>query len=311
VFKMVVSEPLLICSNGDGKLRVFAMEYDQLYPLACLSGNTKLPFNFSVTRDNKYLSSYVNEEKCIRVWDLEVFDKYLNIPCPSLYTSSMNEKDNKSLLYVGNIGDIGIYNIEQNIVVSNFVAHSDFVSSIKHVSENQFYTSSGDQSIKFWDLRNLNSCVSEFNGHQSMIFGMELLNNGIVASYSADMKLILWNQYGIMGGLNLEYPIVRLGKTQDKIVVQGNDFFDIYDYNGNIMTTVADHEGPITSLYTTDNFIFTGSTDRKMKAWDNNGNLLNTYGHKSQVNSIVVSQNNSIITGTLDGSINHWSFNFN
>jgi len=110
-----------------------------------------------------------------------------------------------------------------------------------------------------------------------MVFGMDTLSNGLNYSYSADMNVIIWNESRIISQINLDFPISRIEKTSRNLVIQGNNFFDIYDFHGNEIENVMGHEGQITCLYTTENEIFTGSTDRKIKVWDSEVKLFHNY----------------------------------
>lgn len=220
---------------------------------------------------------------------------------------SFTDNGNTTLYASSLEGKVAMWDVKSGQMIAHFNAHEDLINSVKVFSQDYFYTASYDTSVKLWDCRNLSSPVYTFNGHESMIFGLEVSPyDRLVLSHSADGKVILWNgeDCKIIGEIKVDYIINRILRTNSTIGIQENHFVELYNYGGNRIESFNGHEGNlITSFHTYNNTFFTGSIDRTVKMFNETGKELSTFvGHKAQINAMHV-HNRWLYTGGSDGAI--------
>jgi len=137
---------------------------------------------------------------------------------------------------------------------------------------------------------------------------LSFLKENKIISYSGDGTVLIWD--GVNGNIytkiEVDYPIARVDRLHNNILIVGTDFIDIYNMNGNHIGMSQGHNGPITGFLSYNNYFFTGSLDRHVKIWDENGTMVgNSNIHKSQITSIKACHN-SIYSAGADGCIKTW-----
>lgn len=151
---------------------------------------TSLSFN-KVKTD---LLASVSTDSSIIVWDLSSFTpiQKLVIPDASL-TVCKFDSDSGSLLAVGTFeGAVYIYISDKESPIIAFKSHTDYISDLVFLDPQHVITSSGDKSVKIWDLTKSIQSVGEFNGHSEDIMSLGCFENNLITG-SCDHTAKLWD----------------------------------------------------------------------------------------------------------------------
>ena len=116
--------------------------------------------------------------------------------------SAINTDTEGSLWY----SDLGINKLEQ-IEMEKSEMHKNWISKIIQISENKIATSSGDNTIKIWELVNEKKVklIKSLNKHKSTVISIiKIKNKNWLVSASYDNKLIIWdlNKYTVLKEIN-------------------------------------------------------------------------------------------------------------
>ena len=116
--------------------------------------------------------------------------------------SAINTDTEGSLWY----SDLGINKLEQ-IEMEKSEMHKNWISKIIQISENKIATSSGDNTIKIWELVNEKKVklIKSLNKHKSTVISIiKIKSKNWLVSVSYDNKLIIWdlNKYTVLKEIN-------------------------------------------------------------------------------------------------------------
>ena len=151
---------------------------------------TSLSFN----KVKPNLLASVSTDSSIIIWDLSSFTpiQKLVIPDTSLTVCSY-DSDSGSLLAVGSFeGGVYIHISDQESPVLAFKSHTDYISDLLFLDPQHLITSSGDKSVKIWDLTQSVQSVAEFHGHSDDIMSLACNENNLITG-SCDHTAKLWD----------------------------------------------------------------------------------------------------------------------
>jgi WD40 repeat protein len=312
VQKLGLFEPFIVSSHYDSKVRIWVINESDgnLNLLTTWSGHPIPPTKMLVDTQKRLYTYSPSMRSMVRTWDLGCLDRDLVFKHDNMTDFGVMQKNNETLLFCTLMnGMVNVHNVKNEEVIQSFDTKDQNLSSIVPVSDDYFYTAA-DNKIKFWDNRNLSNYVYCFNGHQDSVFGLELINNSHILSYSLDGCILCWevNTGNVKLKIDVDYFISRVAVSH-KIWVQSTDFIDVYNFDGTLNGQIdASENGKVKSMITQNQHLVTGSSDRVSKVWDENGDLVcSLSGHQDEVTQLA-SNKNWIYSGSIDCTIKQWTY---
>ncbi len=90
-------------------------------------------------------------------------------------------------------GNINIYNINNiGSLISSLKVHTSFVIDMIQINFDLLACSSGDGTIRIWDLIT-NTIKFNLTGHIQVVYGLKLVSSDLLASGSFDYTIKLWD----------------------------------------------------------------------------------------------------------------------
>jgi len=296
---------MLISTTDDNKLRIWKIGH---HDGSLLLINTLVSEALSkLTVTASYVMSLRQRDNLIKCWDLNDQDKsvYRTFSYNHLSDISSSMNQGKSILYGCTYnGKIALWDIYNGAMINEIISQDDSIITIKNYNNDYFFTGAGS-AIKLWDNRYLQQPVHEMNHHKSMVFGMEISpNDQVILSYSSDGQVVAWNALTgqILSEINVGYVIIRILRLDNAITIQGKDFIEIYDFNGNRTSTLG-NDILITSCYSSNNQLYIGSNEYNVSVVNNFGiEKATLIGNKSPTTAIIA-YDGWVYTGGNDGII--------
>jgi hypothetical protein len=159
--------------------------------------------------------------------------------------------------------------------------HANTVWSLAFSPDSQILaSSSGDRTMKLWQLKTGELIRSIPNAHAGTIWSVEIDPDGEkLVSASSDCTVKIWDLH-----------------------------------TGKLLRTLQGHTDTVRTVAVSpdDQYIVSGSSDRTLKVWDlNTGVLLRTLtGHKDTVRAVAISPNSyTIVSGGADNLVKIWNLN--
>ncbi|KAI5191950.1 coatomer subunit beta' [Nematocida sp. AWRm77] len=175
-------------------------------------------------------------------------------------------------------GVLRVYCVDTLELKCKVQAHKDFIRSVVvHPSLPYIATSSDDTTVKIWDYSKDLAPVRTLEGHTHFVMCAEFScrDNRVLVSCSMDHDVRVWNietgkTVAVLkgeknGGLN------TVAYATDKYIVSGGDDGNIHVWDSaaeTLVTSVAAHTGPVTSIRTTPRGFITAGEDGMVREWD-------------------------------------------
>lgn len=199
--------------------------------------------------------------------------------------------------------------------------HRNTVWSLAFSPDNQLLaSSSGDKTIKLWQLNN-NELLRVFPGaHSDTIWSIAINQDGkTLVSGSGDKTVKIWNLNTgellrtLVGHTDAVFSVAISQDGQTVISGSGDKTVKIWNLNtGKLLRTLVGHTDAVRSVAISPNgeIVASGSADNTVKIWNlNTGKLLHTLtGHTGKIISIAISPNGEMIaSGSNDKTIKLWN----
>jgi WD40 repeat protein len=180
-------------------------------------------------------------------------------------------------------GGISIYNDKGELIKKIYDGEAFAVSFIhfspdaKTVATCKGWAESNDTTGKIWSIDG--QLLHTLQGHESPLTGVIHSNDGkILASGSRDGTIKLWNNVGgLMHSVRQSIGVVTIisYSLNGKYLIAGLDNGAVLVIDtalGQIVATLLSHNGSINSIgfLSSENILFSSSTDNKIKYWDMN-----------------------------------------
>lgn len=215
---------------------------------------------------------------------------------------------------IGHGNNISLLNYKTGIVSFQLSGHTAPVVDLKLLNNNQIISSSGDGTIKIWDI-NKKSLNRTLTGHTAPVRCVIILNNGYAASGSVDKLIFIWNPYTwsidrtISGNTQGVYSLIQIN---DKNIVSGSDdgFLRVFNINtGQVVVSILGHSNRINSLGIFDEvYLVSGSADSSLKIWNiNTWDIAKNISTNSSIIQMKVLSNNAIATIYSDTFYQIWN----
>eukprot|EP01084_Bolivina_argentea_P239320 402272_1 len=221
--------------------------FDKIYSLSWDSSNNG--------NSNKLLSA--SKDGHLIIWNIETNKKELVIPLETAGTVSCAYSPDGTYICSGGMDNtISIFNVENSIgwevkaAILELKEHNGFISSIKCIQNNssQLLTSSGDRSVKLWDIEKQKSLCTYIN-------------------HTQDVECI---------DINIEKTLFVSGSVDNMIYVQdyrmnNNKDSDASDEkNNSTKLRFKGHDSDVNAVkwFPDNNAFLSGSEDSTVKLWD-------------------------------------------
>jgi hypothetical protein len=165
---------------------------------------------------------------------------------------------------------ISIWDSSKYTCINTLKGHSDIVTTLINMPDNQLASGSCDSSIRVWDL-NLSSAYT-LKGHTKAVRSLFFRSDKLY-SCSWDKTIKIWK-------------------------------------NKKILRTINAHDDYVTGIIDYDRRFISASFDRTVKIWGKNGKLEEKLSANSYVNRLIKLIDGRLIAGCKDGTILIWDYTF-
>ena len=199
--------------------------------------------------------------------------------------------------------------------------HRNTVWSLAFSPDSQLLaSSSGDKTIKLWQLKS-GELLRAFPGaHSDTIWSIGISQNGqTLVSGSGDKTVKIWNLntgellQTLVGHTNTVSSVAISQDGQTVVSGSGDKTVKIWNLNtGKLLRTLVGHTDAVRSVAVSSDgkIIASGSADKTVKIWNlNTGQLLHTLtGHTGNIISVAISPNGEMVaSGSNDKTIKLWN----
>jgi WD40 repeat protein len=236
--------------------------------------------------------------------------------------------DNKILASGDNSKNIKIWDVENQRLLFNIIAHKKSVNSLAFSPNGQILASaSDDKTIKLWNVSRWEEIVT-LNGHFLTVKSVAFNNTGnILASGSWDKTVKIWDvntgaEICTITGHKLQINAVAFSPKNDIVASASCDrTVKLWQLQldktsikctYHLLATLADHTMKVLAVAFSPNgeILATGSDDNTIKLWDvNTGELITTLlGHSWSVTGLVFTSDGKIlISCSWDKKVKLWN----
>lgn len=223
------------------------------------------------------------------------------------------------MIFLVAIGDttgmINVYDTLNLTRLNSFAAHSNHINHIMPLSNGLVASCSDDSTVKIWDLKTNWSLTQIYNGHSSLVHGLEYLSqDGYVASGSVDGTIHIWSP---ITGSTLRIINTNISNFCLKLLSNGVDLaagqygnISIYNINtGSLVVTLEGHSLNVWDLVLVNNELLASSgVDHTIRLWN-----LTTYkmkfiltGHADEIYCLKIVNSYILVSGSRDNMIKLW-----
>jgi WD40 repeat protein len=218
-------------------------------------------------------------------------------------------------------GTIKVYYQNLSIKINSIAAHTFCLNRITQSPFNYNFvaTASCDNKTKIWDITSNNAnwvLVQTYEGHTKDVFGLEWLNEEMIATGSLDCTIQLWSIY--TGTRNFTfYPstsawsLKLLSNGINLVAGLDNGKIEIYNINTrSLVTTLFGHTGWIANfVQITNDLLASASTDKTVRIWNlttNTSKFILT-GHNDCVQGLRLVSNDILASGSYNSTVKLWN----
>ncbi len=209
--------------------------------------------------------------------------------------------------------------LEKITLANTLTGHSEMIWSTALSQDGQtLASSSGDQTIKIWNLRT-GKLRSTLAGHAGMVLSVALSRDGqTLASSSWDQTVKVWNLRSgellrTLSGSSKEAWSVAISPDGQTLVSGSGDINQLWNLRtGELLRNLSGHSDTVWSVAISPGgqTFASGSKDKTIKIWDlRSGEVLHTLtGHSDRVRSVAISPDGqTVASGSWDKTIKIWN----
>jgi len=176
------------------------------------------------------------------------------------------------------------------------LGHEGSINCLKKIGDNQFISGSSDNSIKFWNLDDVEfkpyDCLKKYTGSVSCL--LLLKDNRLCNTTTNEIWIKIYEKVKTS---------VEIGENGEKA-----------NYKYSIALTLSEHKKPITSMIQLENdLLISASKDESIIIWEPVENIFKKsdciQAHKGGVYSLCQLKDNKFASAGADGNINLWKNN--
>ena len=176
------------------------------------------------------------------------------------------------------------------------LGHEGSINCLKKIGDNQFISGSSDNSIKFWNLDDVEfkpyDCLKKYTG--SVGYLLLLKDNRLCSATTKENWIKIYEKVKTS---------VDIGENGEKA-----------NYKYSISLTLSEHKKPITSMIQLENdLLISASKDENIIIWESTENIFKKLdclqAHKGGVYSLCQLKDNKFVSGGADGNITLWKNN--
>jgi len=263
------------------------------------------------------------------VWDSQTTNKLHAIPLRSSWVMTCGYSPSGNLVSCGGLDNIcSVYslkttNLDGPIRPSRELsAHTGFVSCIRFVDDRQILSSSGDGSIRLWDVE-VGSSIAEFIDHSADVMSVSInqADKNIFVSGAVDATAKVWDVRSkkctqTFEGHEADINTVHFFPSGTAFGTGSDDnTCRLFDLRADRELQVYTHESVISgvtsiSFSKSGRFLFAGYDDFNCIVWDalRGEKLVALQGHNNRVSCLGVSNDGmALCTGSWDSNLRVWA----
>lgn len=228
----------------------------------------------------------------------------------------MHLDERKSMLITGaDNGTIGLWNTINGECKRLLSGHQGGVWTLKVSPDGRrMVTGSTDRTLILWDIET-GERLFDLVGHSSTVRCVEIVRDRIISG-SRDGTLRIWdlNTGQCLHILTGHTASVRcIIAWHDRYIVSGSydhtlRVWDVLGGNGECISVCTGHDGKIYCLAATEEYVFSGGIDARVKAWcPLTGQCIATFTEHAALVGLLELHGNNLVAGSTDGSLSVWN----
>ena len=254
-----------------------------------------------------------------QLWNNQTGQKIQNIRVSQDSIMSLAFSINStSILSGGQKGMLYFWNINKNMIVNSFRAHSDLISSLIEIPHQGWLSASYDGSIKLWDIHS-KTLKQTFAANGGAVFSIAVNKRGdrLVSGHD-DGKIRVWNLLTSQKIITIDGgggKVYSLALSSDDVVAAGLESGEVRLWNfitGRKISSEKRHDASVIAVAISNDstYLVTGGEDNSVKI-SLLGKEVDTvlYGHEGTINSICFTGNDDFfLTASADKTVRLWSW---
>lgn len=273
---------LSLCAVGDvlftgsQDCNIMIWDLNNLQYIGTLPGHRGFVKCLAATLRRKMLCSG-SQDKTIKVWSLESFScsKTLYGHAGEVNTLTILESAD-ALISGGEDRSMKVWDLATlTLLVWVDQAHASGIFAVKQLDAGMFISGSRDRSIKVWLTSNWQARRTLSPPHYDGISDLAVAHRqGKFYSASRDRSIRRWDTKSFESDLQLQHAqgdwitSLALSSTEQVLFTGGKDcVVKVWDTELHCKDILSGHRGPITSVLSLENHLFSSSQDRTVRVW--------------------------------------------
>ncbi|CAC22605.1 small subunit processome, U3 snoRNP-associated protein Utp1 [Schizosaccharomyces pombe] len=246
----------------------------------------------------------------------------LSITQSNIDTLTVNSTGDWIAIGSSKLGQLLVWEWQSESYVLKQQSHYDALSTLQYSSDGQrIITGADDGKIKVWDM-NSGFCIVTFTQHTSAVSGLCFSKRGnVLFSSSLDGSVRAWdliryrNFRTFTAPSRVQFSCIAVDPSGEIVCAGSQDSFEIFMWSvqtGQLLETLAGHEGPVSSLSfnSSGSLLASGSWDKTVRIWDifSRSGIVEPLPIPSDVLSLAFHPDGKeVCVASLDGQLTFWN----